>query len=384
MLNDNIILEGKSPYGNISAYVEDDGYTIYFSLYGPTDVIPMGETAESWSPFRACWVCNKHPVDPSKEINMEEIMQSMQKGHNPIMPGQHCKNPSTPPEIDPLKFEIVWFQEGDCAALLHGEDIMAVIPAWCSPNFSNILGYAKEVTGPGFLGFKSLDEILPYISKRIESAKQFWNDWKDPNHWPNFLEKNIEELEKVLGPHTRYFMIDGEQWPPKGLLVFENDDTVTFVTVGVSILAQPRVELFLKDPAQVRRFELGMAFAKEIVEEVTLEKIGEFISQRVCIPWDQLCWFGEGHSFDCSILPPTADGAAIEAVVLTAAQLNAPQIQLPAYQGDPVNLLWAIPVTTQELNFLRDHSSDELFPLLKDKECSWIYKPRKGIYVSSH
>jgi len=376
MHSDHVILEGTSPYGNINCLIEDDGHSIYFSLVGPKDVIPMGETEKSWSPFRTCWVANTHPVEVSDAVDLKKIIEKAEEGQNPIMPGKYCHNPLDPPVFDPKKFEVVWFEEGDCAALLHNSEIVAVIPPWCSPSFSNTLGYSREFKGAEFLGFKPLTDILPHIQQRVDAARKFWDAWDKPDEWQKILDQNIQVLETSFGPHSKYFQIDGQTWPPRGLVVFEHDDKVIFVTIGVSILAQPRVELFLKDPSLYRRFELGIALSKEIADQVSLETIGEYISQRVCIPWDQLCWLGEGHTVDCKILPEMSDGSKVQSILFTKDQLDAPQITLPNYNGDPVNLFWAIPISSQEFEFLNENVSDKLFPLMKKEGCSWVHKNR--------
>lgn len=49
-MESKILLKESSPYGNIVAVVEDLGDTIYFYLYGPENIIPLGESLDSWAP----------------------------------------------------------------------------------------------------------------------------------------------------------------------------------------------------------------------------------------------------------------------------------------------------------------------------------------------
>jgi hypothetical protein len=309
-------------------------------------------------------------VDASKEISMQQLMKEMEKGKNPVMPGKHCANPASPPQLDAENFDIVWFEEGDCAALLYKDEPIAVIPAWCTPGLSTTLGYSKEFVGEEFIGIKPLKDILPRLSKRIELAKKFWSDWEEESKWEQFLKSHTEVLEKAFGPHTKMYSIDNSQWPPKVILQFEQDNAYILVTVGVSIMAQPRVELFMNNFSEIRRAEWGMAISKEIADKVSIEKIGEYLSKCVCLPWDQLLWLDEGRTIECDLFPPS--------VLLTKQRLSAPKITLPDFRGDPVNLLWAVPLTTQEATFLQTHNSSELFPLLEKAGCTWIHKNRKN------
>ncbi len=69
----------------------------------------------------------------------------------------------------------------------------------------------------------------------------------------------------------------------------------------MSIFHSPVSELYTENPEQFRRIELGMAVDKAILREVPIEKIGQFISSIAAMPWDQLCWFGHGHTLQSEL-----------------------------------------------------------------------------------
>jgi len=254
-----ILLEESSPYGNLLAVVEDFGHAIYFNLYGPENIIPLGENPDFWSPIRTCWICNTDPVSDSDINDMNKMLTTMKQGLPPAIPENHCRHARTGLKLDKDQLVIVWFEEVDCAALLHKGEIMAVIPSSATPSISEYTGYAKEFKGEPFLGIGSLDEILPVIEKRIKRAETFWYKWSQSGTWENFLDSHMEILESHFGKHARYFAIDGDHFPPKGLAVFEKENTLFFITIGMSIFAQPRVELYTEHPENFRRIELGMA-----------------------------------------------------------------------------------------------------------------------------
>jgi Suppressor of fused protein (SUFU) len=372
-MKSEILLEESSPYGNILAVVEDSENTVYFTLYGPKNIIPLGESPDSWKSMRSCWVCNTTPVQDSDVIDMNEIVATMQKGLAPPMPAKHCKHARTGLKIDKDQLEIVWFEEVDCAALLHRGEIMAVIPPWATPSFSDYTGYAKEFKGEPFLGIGSLEEILPDIEKRIKRAKNFWLKWSQPETWGNFLDAYMKILETHFGANTRYFAIDGGHFPPKALTVFENENTLFFITIGMSIFAQPRVELYVQQPEQFRRIELGMAVDKATLTDVSIEKIGGFISRLASMPWNQLCWFGHGQTLYNELFK----NYQFNNVLFVDRDLDS--VILPDYEDDPIKLLWLIPITDKELAYQQEHSAEDLINKLESSQNSWICKPRSSV-----
>lgn len=327
-----VLLDQISPFGNINAIVEEGESTVYFYLFGPEGVIPLGESAESWSPIRQCWVCNKIPVGD----NLSDVVGAMHMGMAPILPAESCAHASTPIQLDPKQLEVIWFEEGDCAALLHAGEIMAVIPAWASPGISQVTGYAKECRAP-FMGLLPLADAMTNFKPRIEAAAEFWHTWTHPRAWDQFQQSYLKILTEQFGQHSRYFAIDGGHFPPKAVVIWENDHTVIFVTIGVSILAQPRVELYSDEPQLYRRFEFGMAIDRQVVDAIGIEAITAMISQLVCIPWQSLTWLGHQHTLETALTP-------FDHLVLITEGLSIPAIKLPEYRGGPVNLLWGVPL----------------------------------------
>src|SRR5436309_9496379 len=102
------LIEEMSPFGNIVAYAQDDGRTVYFYLF-------FRDADEgSQEQFRTCWVRNRERA-PS-EFNREAMIQ----GHPPLMPARFCRSPAAGSPLDGNALKIVWFEEADAAALLEG------------------------------------------------------------------------------------------------------------------------------------------------------------------------------------------------------------------------------------------------------------------------
>lgn len=341
-MHPGILFEQPSPFGNIFAVVEDFGKCIYFSLYGPENITPLGEDPERWTPMRSCWVCNTAPVSTAHAFDMGGIMETMNQGTPPPMPAKHCLHADQGLKLNKDELEVVWFEEGDCAALLYQGEIMAVIPPWATPSVSEYVGYAREFKGSPFLGIGSLDEIFAVIEQRIKRAQAFWETWMQPGTWKAFLECRMQILEDKFGKHQRYFSIDGGKFPPKALVVFENEKHFIFITIGMSIFAQPRVELYQENPGNFRRIELGMQLDKQIVDAIGLEKIGQFMSNISSMPWNQLCWLGEGHTLNTDLFK------SLKSDQVKLGDHPEASFVLPSYQGDIVKMLWLTAVIPQE------------------------------------
>ncbi len=373
---DEVIFEKTSPWGNITAYVEDDGEAVYFYLYGPEEIIPMGETPDDWFPVRGCWVCNRVPV--SEPGGVTAALVDIAAGRAPVMPASYCRHAQNPMTLEPELLDVVWAEEGDSATLLYDGEVMAVIPPWATPAFCNVSGYARECSAAGFIGLRPLEEVRDLIDMRVQEALEFWSYWASPRAWQDFLTARLHILEEHFGPHTHYFALDENKFPPRALVVFDYNDAIICVTIGMSIMKQPRVELFVDNPYQFRRFEWGMAFTKEFVETFTLQKIAASIGLMASVPWDRLCWIGSGHTVDCNLFMGDDPNTVFDSVFMIERGLGIPSMSLPDYRGDPVNLLWALPISNLEREYLRQNSSDVLTAKLQESGHSWIYRPRKS------
>ena len=99
----DVLLEEWSPVCSIQAVVEDNGQAVYFYLW----VNPGSENAE----IRNCWICNRVPA-------MEDMdYEAMKMGIAPRMPRAYVTHDSAGICLDREKLSLVWFEEGDGAAL---------------------------------------------------------------------------------------------------------------------------------------------------------------------------------------------------------------------------------------------------------------------------
>jgi hypothetical protein len=187
-----------------------------------------------------------------------------------------------------------------------------------------------------------------HLFERIDDARRYWVEWEREGLWAEFSDRMIDTLTKVLGQeHSRYFAIDGGEWP-------------------------------LDNPAPIRRIELAAAFDRGCSTDQIL-RFGSYISAQANYPWRHFQWLGDGHTIPCDSVPPALGGTTFDAVVLSARPSGAPRIDFPRFRGDPVNLLWMMPITQDEREYAMSHSSLELVELMTQADLGHVHQARTAV-----
>jgi len=354
-----VLLEQEGPNGNVKAIVEDDGRSVHLYLEG---------TEESGFGVRSCWVRNRKQAPAMMEV------ERMQAGLAPMLPAKYCADPEAGRPLRPEDLELLWLEEGDAVALLEKGDVLAVIPPWSGVN--GFAGYARDCALESILcePLGSPDHDHHGIFARMARAARFWASW-DENPWPAIQQGIMAAMEASLGPHRRYFSTPPEKWPPRSATVFEKDGAVAICTGGMSLRPQPLADRHAADPVASRRVELGLAIDGALAPE-PLEPLISYVSAQATLPWDRYAWLGEGHTIGCGNLPVGPSGTRFTRVLLWRDPPNAPRIDLPPFQGDPVSILWMVPITDGESKFLDAHGAGSLFERLRAAGAGWIHRDR--------
>jgi len=354
----NILAESISPNDNVIAVVEATPQSVHFYLSGKPET-NLGT--------RAVWVRNLQPAPA--DFDREEV----RRGTPPMMPAAMCAHPQGAPPLNGRNLRIVWFEEGDSAALLEGEEALAAIPAWGGLN--GFQGYARDCTAQSPLAWPLKEATAIY--DRIARADDFWRSWEPGHaHWPTIQDVFLREYERVFGKHKKYWGIDGGDWPPKAIALFETDAAVVLLTLGVSIRPMPKVEMTFEDPAPHRRMELGVAIDRRLATEATVENLAGYMSAQSNLPWQAYTWLGHGHTVQCEPCPVGDNSAAM---LLAKDPAGAPKIEVPAYRGDPVNLLWMTPITAGESDLAQRQNSGDVFKRLVEKGLLWPHRRRPSV-----
>lgn len=342
-----VLVESWSPVCNIQAFAEESESCVYFYLWWN----PGSERAK----VKACWVCNTKPAP----ADVDEA--AMDWGEAPMMPRSGCCHDEQGIRLDKNALSIVWLEEGDAAALLENGKILALIPdwAWQEERLSGY-GYARYAVGtaPFALALKDAEAVL---GPRVERSRAYW-DTLEQGYWKELQESRLAAMEDFFGaPQEQYYAIDGGKFPTKALVAGRRNGVRYGFTLGVSILCQPVVEQYWPndDPAARRRIELAFAAREDMPEDRWMAALGR-ISGITNLPWGEITCLGHGHTVACGDSIPGFPAL----LMLDARRL--PEVPAPDFapvMGEPVTLLWAVPLTQEEYDLALE-SQEAVLPML--------------------
>ncbi len=344
MADSEIILESWSPVCDIQAIVEENDNCYYFYLW----VSPGSES----SYIKSCWICNS--AEAPEEIDTE----AMKAGMAPVMPKKYISHPNQGIRLNPEELSIVWFEEGDAAALFEKERLLCVIPGWSG--YQGFNGYSRYAAGMMPYAWE-LTEAEEVLLKRAEKSREFW-DYFEGEYWEDVQQAHIQALEAFFGTYEKYFAIDGETFPPKALVSGRKEGICYGITAGVSLIPMPRTEQYYNEEASdYRRIELGFAATEE--QQDICMKMYSFISSISALPWNEISFLGHGHTIPCNAIE------GFSAVWLLNSRLI-PEIAAPDYKdfmGDKINLLWVIPLKQEEYESVMELGVEEVLQRMGEK-----------------
>lgn len=352
-----VLIESNSPLCNLQALVEDDDRCAYFYLYNPGSENPILST---------CWIRNYVKAPEKKDI------KSMREGKAPLLEAKFCDHPNGARRLEPSKLHIVWFEEGDGVALLYDNELLSVIPGWANhqcPGYSRDCNEISDLAWP--LG-KPNDNVL---FKRVSKAKEFWDSWNE-ELWGSVQQSYLDVLRTEIGDYSKYYAIDGGNWPPKAMVRVEKGNLTYIITIGVSIVPQPAVEQYYEEPSSYRRFEFAFVIETELLKR-NESGILSYISGQTGLPWVHRTWLGHGHTIPCDQIWP--EEKAFSSVLLLNSKFrnDLPGINFPKYRGDDINLVWIVPITEDERLFAQSNSSDKLIERFSGNEPVWVFDGKK-------
>ncbi len=331
-----ILKESQSPHGNAYAVLEDDGRTVYLYL------IYAGDEDSA----RPVWVANR----VAAPVNLDP--DPMREGKPPLNPVEHCAHPEGMAPFDPDRLEVVWLPEGDGVAVYESGTVLAAIPGWAGED--RFFGYAREARGEGPLAWELTADNQ--MHGRFAAAQKYWQSWnKEPDPWQGIQDEQIDALEKRFGKHWQYFAIDGDRWPPKALIQLKTKGANLWVTVGMAVRPMPTVEKYAEDPSPLRRIELGIVLPLDASDDL-VTAVTKYVASQTKLPWGQRTWLGQGHTLPCREL----EAEGYPAVGLLASLRSNYPIELPLFEGDPVTLLWMVPISADEYARAKAEGSDSV------------------------
>ncbi len=350
-----IVLKSESLLCDAEAFVEEYYDCYYFYIF-----FPLSKSMN----VKGCWICNKCKA-PDK-VNLED----MNRGKGPMQPAEFVDHDPNGIELDVSNLSIVWFEEGESAALLCGDEIICVIPTW--GGLKNFHGYSKYAKGMGPFAWE-LKGALETMTTRVNNSKNLWATFANPENMNMWMYNQHAQASEFLVNHEVDYNIanqydkkigDGSlSFPPKVVAQGTRDGIVYGVSAGLSLVPMPRVEMhFENDEAMdTRRIELGFA-AEEKFRQICHPMYAN-LSMYARIPWEHITFLAHGHTVPFKNIKGFA-------AVLFVNPRKVEGLESPDYSnfldGGKVNMLWTVPITQDEYDFAVKNSSEELLKKAKD------------------
>lgn len=321
-----ILHESTNPHGTLRAIVENDGRTIYFYLWN-------GDT--SASEMRVGWVQNLGRPAEARDA------AAMDSGHAPENPIAFCRDPDGVAAPEAASLKVSWLPDGSGAALRVDGVIHAVVPP--QPPGQRVVSLSRHAAEDSALA-RVLRADDPLV-QAFDEADAYWTLWEDERFCVAAGEAILAQYESSWGAPANHFSIDNGQWPPRNLVQTHVGDWEVFATVGLSLVPQPNVPRSgPRGPETYRRLELAALIPVGWSEERRAPVVQQ-LAQMAWFPWAKFTWLGHGHTFTLAF--SEADGW--ESCMLMTGPLPIEKPRLGPVQGDPVNLVFLLPVAKQEV-----------------------------------
>ena len=357
-----VIKTSLSPNGNIEAFVDQESHVAFLYLRGR-------ENANFG--MQACWVRNLVPAPEKLDI------RAVRRGKTPCLPRDFCRHPDGAPPLNPEHIEIIWNEAGDGAFLLEQGELLVEMPSW-SGLMEEFVGYSRDCTGRGPFCWEMPQSESNEVLIRLEKARKFWESWRDDESpWAKIQSGLMQTYEEGIGSYEKVFSVDEGSWPPREILRIPIKGGVVMVSIGMSIRAQPRV--FTEEPEKLQRIETGVCIADCFPESV-INGFSQSLASVVNFPWKQYTWLGHGHTITYDVGIEDPNGEPFSAFLVMENPPGSPDIHLPEYRGNPVNLLWLVPITQGELNAAMEKGSEVVMEKLTASGTEWMHKPRSSLF----
>ena len=344
-----VVCESESPVCNMQAFVEKSDSTYYFYLFEPVKKI-----------MNVCWICNRKTAPQTFDPN------SMKNGNAPMMTADSICHDINGIDLDDEKLSIVWFEQGNAAALLCGSELICVIPEWSG--YKDFHGYSKYAVGTGRYAWE-MKNAAANLMERVEKGRKLWNNFGTIETSKKYMMNQLTEILKFLNIHGNDFDISKKRFPSKAVVSGSRNNTCYCLTIGASLAAMPKVEMYVGEKsADYQRTEFG--FAADTRYRQLLQPMAGILGNYTEYPWIEYTFFAHGHTIPFNKLK------GFDAVLFVNPDMTK-GIEKPEYprfqDGTKVNMLWAVPLTKAEYDFAVEHDAETLLSHAKNLNTLHIF-----------
>lgn len=351
------IISSVSPLTGATAEVIVENDCSYLYIF-QKEAVDNKSISKNSSRLHSCWIKNHLKVSDTYSM-----IDEMRKGLQPKVPTKYCNYEDDLDILKKEKLEIVWGKEGAIASLYENGELICVIPYWVDSNFAGYSKYSLTHEVP-LIPFPLGNPDNNVLFQRMGEAKEFWKQDFDLI-WNGYQKSYLSELECKYGKHIKYYAIDGGNFPPKALAVFEKSSVKYAFTIGIGLFPQPKVDLYIKDYQNHELIELGFCYQSNIdLDEL---KVFSQISSIVEIPWAFNTFLDHHHTVDLQI-----NTQYNNAVIVSDKIVNITESEfLRKYN---VCLLWLMPITNKIYEKLIARPSDYSEVKIKTSNADITYK----------
>ena len=339
MKEQKTLIQSESPLCPAQAVCEQTENAVYFYIFYPT--------RDEENRLKRCWVCNCREA-PDK-LDAGDKLSMMPKGTF-----NHA-----PEGIEVHPDGIIWFEDGDSAALLEKGQILAIIP----PKYGlyDFPGFAKYAVGQNRYAWELDGQTKAYYDKKLREVDYFWRLTDQRKFWEGAQNFYLQTCEAFFGQHTGYYAIDENKFPMRAIIEGKKNGVTYGITGFLSNFPQPAIERYVQDAQKHRRIEFGFAAVDALADSVKIEAYNCFMALAKYIYADGT-FFVHGHTNTWEGIPGCHAFLFINPRAIQG-------MESPAYKdynGDPINLLWAVPITKEEYDFTVKFGVNKLLALAKD------------------
>jgi hypothetical protein len=222
------------------------------------------------------------------------------------------------------------------------------------------------------------------LGARVSRARAHWDALNHGGLWPHVQAADRAHLEARIGPWEAAWAVTPPDEPPRAVASFRTGwepAPLVFSTIGMAAQPMPRIEVERDDFLAHRRAQVLLASARPD------EWIPRLLAEMARYPWRELTWIGDGHVIAAPGIDADTAPERFPAVLLLGEPPPTAGRAAPALtgqrdrSGDPINHLWAIPITAGEKALVEQEGSQALVDLLSAAGIGWVHDRERAAVV---